>query len=84
MDELETDVPHNAEGGECKQVEMPCEQVVNAECRHAKKHEDGENNLIAVHDFEKCFRCHLSFRFSLFAFEPLGCEGGEAVPSKLG
>lgn len=59
---------------------MSCKQMVNAERRHAQKHEDCENDHVAVHDFEECFLGHLSFRFSLFAFEPLGCEvmGGSA------
>ena len=61
---------------------MSCEQVVNAERRHQHEHDNCENDHVAVHDFEKCFLCHLSFRFSLFAFEPLGCElmGGCAFP----
>jgi hypothetical protein len=82
VDELETEIPHNAEGGEGKQVEVSCEQVVNAERSHQHEHDNCENDHVAVHDFEECFLCHLSFRFSLFAFEQLGCElmGGYAFP----
>lgn len=56
--------------------------MVDAERRYEQEHDYCENDHVAVHDFEECFLGHLSFRFSLFAFEPLGCEvmGGYAFP----